>query len=273
MRAPPGLSAMLSLLLLPSACRGEPAAGKPPDGTPPGDTSNAEPELPPAPPAVADAGAGETPAWDRMFGGVQDDKAYAVLQTPDGGFMVAGSTASRGAGGHDAWVLRLDAGGALAWEKTFGGPKTDEAYAIAATPDGGFILAGATESSGAGLRDGWLVKIDGEGTAAWEKTFGGPFWDELRSVQPSSDGGYVAAGSTEPSGAGARHVLVVRTDAAGATQWSRTFNRSGWDDIQVILEAADGNLVAAGFTEAKGTSLSHDAWLARLSPDGLPSPW
>jgi len=273
MRAPPGLSAMLPLIVLLGGCRGEPASVKPPDRTPPGDTGQAETELPPAAPAVADAGAGEAPAWDRMFGGVQDDKAYAVLQTPDGGFMVAGSTASRGAGGHDAWVLRLDAGGALAWEKTYGGPKTDEAYAIAATPDGGFILAGSTESGGAGLRDGWLVKIDGKGDAAWEKTFGGPFWDELRSVQPSSGGGYVAAGSTEPSGAGARHVLVVRTDAAGATQWSRTFNRSGWDDIQVVLEAADGNLVAAGFTEAKGTSLSHDAWLARLSPDGLPSTW
>jgi hypothetical protein len=227
-------------------------------------------------PAPSEAPAGEaqpSASWDHAFGGQQDDKAYGLLVTADGGLVVAGATASRGEGGRDGWVFKLDGGGSVVWDKTYGGDRNDETYAIAPAAGGGFIVAGTTESSGAGARDGWLLRIDGNGKLLWQRTFGGPYWDELRSVQETADGGFVAAGYTEPEGAGAHFALVVRTDKAGSPMWERTLKRSLWDDAQAVVEMPGGGFLAAGCTEAKGTSLAHDALLAGLTADGTPAPF
>ena len=213
-------------------------------------------------------------SWDSAFGGEQDDKAYGLLVTADGGLVVAGVTASMGAGERDAWVFKLDGKGSVVWDRTYGGERNDEAYAIAAASGGGFVVAGTTESSGQGARDGWIFRIDGSGKLLWERTFGGPYWDELRSVQQTDDGGFVAAGYTEPAGAGAHFALVVKTDRAGLPLWEKTLKRSQWDDAQAVVQKpGGGGFVTAGYTEAKGTSLAHDALLAGLKADGTPAPF
>jgi hypothetical protein len=209
-------------------------------------------------------------SWDSAFGGEQDDRAYGLLVTADGGLVVAGVTASRGAGERDAWVFKLDGKGSVVWDRTYGGKRNDEAYAIAAASGDGFVVAGTTESSGKGARDGWIFRIDGSGKLLWERTFGGPYWDELRSIQQTEDGGFVAAGYTEPAGAGAHFALVVRTDRSGHPLWEQTLKRSQWDDAQAVVQKPGGGFVAAGYTEAAGTSLTHDALLAGLGSDGTP---
>jgi hypothetical protein len=101
--------------------------------------------------------------WSRTYGGTNDDKAYALVQTGDGGFAIAGSTDSFGAGGYDFWLVKTDASGNMQWNKTYGGTGDDEAYALVQTGDGGYALAGYTESFGAGHYDFWLVKTDAGG--------------------------------------------------------------------------------------------------------------
>jgi hypothetical protein len=100
-----------------------------------------------------------TVAWRRTYGGALEDSwARAIQPTADGGYIVAGERFSFAAGSTmDAWVLKLNSDGAIAWQKTYGGLGWDSANSIQATADGGYVVAGSTESFGAGSGDGWVL--------------------------------------------------------------------------------------------------------------------
>jgi hypothetical protein len=100
------------------------------------------------------------------------------------------------------WVLKLDRNGDVQWQKTYGGPSEDKASSIQQTSDGGYIVAGTTYSFAAGYTDIWVLKLDRNGNVQWQKTYGGPSWDKASSIQQTSDGGYIVAGSTYSFGAG-----------------------------------------------------------------------
>jgi len=101
--------------------------------------------------------------WQKTYGGSGFDLAHAIEQTQDGGYVVAGWTGSFGAGDKDAWVLKLDANGEIEWQKTYGGSGFDLAHAIEQTQDGGYVVAGWTETFGAGDMDMWVLKLDANG--------------------------------------------------------------------------------------------------------------
>lgn len=111
--------------------------------------------------------------WQRTFGGGNDDMAYSVQQTADGGYIITGFTASFGAGGYDAYLVKTDASGNITWQKTFGGVGYDEGRSVQPTADGGYIIAGHTNSFGAGGYDFYLVKTNSSGNMTWSQTFGG----------------------------------------------------------------------------------------------------
>ena len=97
--------------------------------------------------------------WQKTFGGEEDDKAFSVQETTDGGYIVAGETRSFGAGESDVYLVKTDRLGNLLWQETFGGREGDTAHSVQETTDGGYIVAGGTESSGAGGWDIYLVKL------------------------------------------------------------------------------------------------------------------
>ena len=137
-------------------------------------------------------------SWDRTFGGTASEGISSIQLTPDGGYILAGWTASYGAGGSDAWLIRTDAMGIKQWDRTFGEVGNDEATWVESTPDGGYILAGGTRSYGAGSWDAWLIKTDAMGIKQWDRTFGGVLNDAATCVQPTLDGGYILAGKASP---------------------------------------------------------------------------
>ena len=94
------------------------------------------------------------------------------------------------------------------WAKTYGGTGDDRAYSIQQTNDGGYIVAGLTNSSGAGGYDVWLLKLDASGNIEWQKAYGGTYWDWAESVQQTNDGGYIVAGCTYSFGAGRSDVWL-----------------------------------------------------------------
>jgi len=138
--------------------------------------------------------------WTKTFGGSNQDKGCSVQQTTDGGYIVAGYTASYGAGNYDVYLIKTDSHGDTLWAKTFGGSKKDEGYSVQQTNDGGYIVAGYTESYGA---DVYLIKTDPLGDTLWTETFGTSNADEGHSVQQTQDGRYIVAGCTYTSSAGA----------------------------------------------------------------------
>ncbi|MCK4732495.1 MAG: hypothetical protein KAT65_08555, partial [Methanophagales archaeon] len=140
--------------------------------------------------------------WDKTFGKMGCDEAFFVQQTSDGGYIIAGSTSSYGAGSEDFWLVKTYPNGNEQWNKTFGGTDGDVAYCVQQTSDGGYIITGWTRSYGAGGSDFWLVKTDSNGNRQWDKTFGGIDYDCAHSVQQTSDGGYIIAGSTSSYDAG-----------------------------------------------------------------------
>jgi len=147
--------------------------------------------------------------WQKCLGGSSDEFARSVHQTSDGGYIVAGDTYSNNgdvSGNHgesDFWVVKLTSTGSLQWRKCLGGGNWDMAYSIQQTSDGGYIVAGMTESNNGdvsgnhGDLDLWVVKLTSTGSLQWQKCFGGSSDDGAYSIQQTSDGGYVVAGGTE----------------------------------------------------------------------------
>ena len=202
--------------------------------------------------------------WSKTFGGSGDDKGWSVQQTGDGGFVIAGSTASSGAGGVDVYLIRTNASGNEQWSKKFGGSGYDSGDSVRQTGDGGFVIAGETTSSGAGKSDVYLIKTDASGNERWNKTFGGSGDDLGYSVRQTSDGGFVIAGWTASSGAGGVDVYLVKTDASGNEQWSKMFGGSGDDYGYSVQQTSDGGFVIAGYTKSSGAG-GNDVYLVKIS--------
>ena len=203
----------------------------------------------------------------KTFGGTDYDGAYAIQQTEDGGYIVAGYTWSFGAGGADVYVLKLDSAGNLEWQKTFGGSSDDFAYSIQQTADGGYIVAGYTLSFGAGVNDAYVLKLDSAGNLEWQKTFGGSSDDFAYSIQQTSDGGYIVAGNTWSFGAGGADAYVLKLDSAGNLEWQKTFGGSGHDYAYSIQQTTDDGYIVAGYTNSFGAG-DDDAYVLKLDSAG-----
>jgi hypothetical protein len=148
--------------------------------------------------------------WNKTYGGINQDRPLALVQTSDKGYVIACSTYSYGAGSADIWLIKTDVYGSMKWNKTYGGTDLDWASALVKTPDGGYAIAGCTRSTGAGLCDVWLIKADACGNIEWDKTYGGSGSDWASALVQSFDGGYAIACSTSSCGAGSADVWLIK---------------------------------------------------------------
>jgi hypothetical protein len=205
--------------------------------------------------------------WNQTYGGPGDDFGWSVVQTSDGGYAVAGFTQSYGAGMNDFWLIKTDAAGNAQWNQTYGGPNIDQGYSVVQTGDGGYAIAGRTNSYGVG-NDFWLVKTDSSGTVQWNQTYGGPNYEEGHSIVQTSDGGYAVAGHTNSYGAGDYDIWLVKTDANGNMQWSQAYGGTGTDYWGIVVETSDGGYAIAGVTWSYGAGMD-DFWLVKTDEYGV----
>ena len=189
--------------------------------------------------------------WTRNYGGMGDDEGHSVQQTSDGGYIVAGYTGSFGAGYYDVYLIKTNASGDTLWTRTYGGTGYEYGYSVQQTSDGGYIVAGRTESFGNGLSDVYLIKTNASGDTLWTRTYGGANWDYGYSVQQTSDGGYVVTGWTLSFG-NARQAYLIRTNATGDTLWTRTYGGVGYDYGMSVQQTSDGGYIVAGWTGSFG---------------------
>ncbi len=206
--------------------------------------------------------------WNRYFGGSSNDRGASVRQTTDGGYLVAGSTFSFGAGSADAWLIKTDSSGNQQWTKTLGGLSSDGAYYLQLTTDGGYILTGWTMSYGPGsLLNAWLLKTDNLGNEQWNKAFGGTGSDKAYCVQQTTDDGYILTGETDSFGAGLIDAWLIKTDSSGNEQWSKTFGGSGRDYGYSVQQTLLDNYIIVGYTLSYGAG-NEDVWLIKTDSSG-----
>ena len=205
--------------------------------------------------------------WNKTFGGAGDDVAYSLIQAGTGGFVFAGYSASFGVGGSDVWLVKTDSAGTIEWNQTYGGASQDESFSIVQANDGGYLVVGSTNSSGAGQNDFWLVKTDVNGKISWNQTYGGAGEEVARSVVQASDGGYTVTGYRRSLNASAYDIWVVKTDATGVMLWNKTFGGAGHDGAFSILQTSDGGYALAGGTVSSSANRS-DVWLVKIDSFG-----
>ena len=207
--------------------------------------------------------------WQKTFGGEGSDEAKSIQQTTDGGYIVAGSTYSFGAGKEDVYILKLNAKGEVEWQKTFGGKDDDEANSIQQTADGGYIVAGWTASIGSGGKDVYILKLNSKGEVEWQKTFGGEEDDEANSIQQTADGGYIVAGGTYSFGSGWQDVYILKLNSKGEVEWQKTFGGGDSDGANSVQQTTDGGYIVAGWTESFGSGVYYeDVYILKLNSKG-----
>jgi hypothetical protein len=185
--------------------------------------------------------------WTRTFGGNDEDGARCVRQTTDGGYIAAGEVASWGAGDWDVYLVKMDAQGNLQWQRAFGGRYHDYAIAVQQTTDGGYVVAGITNSFGAGGADFYVIKTNNQGIPQWSRTYGGSSDEMANAVQQTNDGGFMIAGWTYSFGAGDADVYLVKTNSQGVVQWTRTYGGTGFDGAGSARQMGDGRYILAGY--------------------------
>lgn len=204
--------------------------------------------------------------WTRVYGGQYNEDAFSVEQTSDGGYIVAGYSYTFGLGNYDVWLLKTEADGDTAWSRTYGDTRGDYGYSVRQTTDGGYIIAGWTETTGNG-NDVYLLKTDGDGNLIWTRTYGGSSHEDARSLDLTADGGYIVAGRTSSFGAGNNDFYLIKTDAGGNTIWTRTYGGGQDDYCWSVQQTTDGGYILAGYSESFGEG-NGVAWLIKTDANG-----
>lgn len=229
--------------------------------------------------------------WQKSFGGSKDDIAYSIQQTTDSGFVVAGKTkSSNGAvsenhGDYDFWIIKMDQNSSIIWQKSFGGSGADIANSVQQTKDGGFIVAGSTNSTDGdisesfGSIDFWILKLSAEGSVIWEKSLGGTGSDDARSIQQTTDDGYIVAGSSSILNQNRGYedenqYRIAKLSSTGEIVWDKLLGGSSRDVANCIQQTNDGGYIVAGSSMSFNGDVvstnhgSFDWWIVKLNSTG-----
>jgi hypothetical protein len=238
----------------------------------------------------------DTIQWQKTYGGYSDDFASSIYQTSDGGYVVAGLTESHDGdvtklnGKSDFWVIKIDTVGILQWQKTYGGSGDDAASSVIQTHDGGYLIAGFTNSPdsdvtglhldyfGDTTSDYWVVKTNDTGAIQWQKCYGGGFTDNANQVIQTNDGGYAVAGFSDygPDSNGYYKYYdywILKIDTGGNIQWQNRYGGSDNDMAYSILQTHDGGYIISGSAisdseQVAGNHGRNDYWILKTDATG-----
>ncbi|MBC8172497.1 MAG: T9SS type A sorting domain-containing protein [Chitinophagales bacterium] len=233
--------------------------------------------------------------WENTIGGTGNESANTILQTIDGGFIaggysrsgISGDKTEAGNGGSDYWVVKLDAGGNIEWDATFGGTMDEGITSISPTPDGGYMLGGSSGSDISadkseniiGDWDIWIVKINSEGEKEWDNTIGGTKEDRLNSIIPTSDNNYLIASLSE-SGSnfdktenriGGYDYWIIKMDQDGNIIWDKTIGGSASEFMKTAKETSEGDYILFGHSQSdisgnktQNSLGGYDNWIVKI---------
>lgn len=231
-----------------------------------------------------------TVEWAKCFGGSSDDRAYASIQTSDGGYLICGYTHSsdgdvtQNHGGTDAWLVKIDVSGNLQWQKTYGGTGEDIFHAVIAS-GAGYVACGETSSTDGdvsfnhGMKDIWVVGITAAGNIIWEKTYGGSDNDYANDIAKSDSGFFVVGQTfsgdgdvTEYKEKGDGWLISIKNN--GVLLDEKNQGGKNEDAYNCIIPALSGGFLIGGYTFSNNgnvAGLNHggrDGWLVKASKSG-----
>ena len=204
--------------------------------------------------------------WSHTYGGSGKDTGRSV-RIVSGGYIIGGGTSSFGYGYDDFYLIRTDNNGDTLWTRAFGGGGGEVAFAARPTPDGGFVMCGATGSFGVGYSSMYVVKTDANGDTLWTTTYGGDRADMGYGIEVALDGGLVMVGATASYGAGEYDIYLVKTDPDGRLEWEETYGGALADQGFSVRPVSDGGYLIAGTTSSYGSG-KFDGVAIRTNPIG-----
>jgi uncharacterized delta-60 repeat protein len=202
--------------------------------------------------------------WSKAIGGRDDDIAHAITLSADGGFYVAGTTRSYGAGGFDFYLLKFNGKGKLVYDKVYGEEKDDKLYAITATRDGGCVVTGSTHSFGSKHNDIDVIRYGKNGKTIWHKVFGfdSKEWGNAIVAMPS--GGFLIAGTTKSFGFGSYDFYLLELNAQGSSVWANVYGGKEREEATGVARLKDGGFLVVGRTDSYGNG-ADDFMLLKVS--------
>ncbi|MBM4093617.1 MAG: hypothetical protein FJ276_30045, partial [Planctomycetes bacterium] len=240
--------------------------------------------------------------WQRVFGGDMDDYLSALAPVAAGGFLLGGWSRSDpipgvgnktavNHGAPDFWLVKIDALGNMSWDRTYGGSGSQTLEAMVATGDGGFLLAGDSDSPPSGNKsspnyggmDFWLVKVGRDGQKQWDQSYGGNGREHCAAVVGTAGGGCLVggysasgvSGNKTDSHYGGGDIWVVLLDSNGVKQWDRTFGGERVDELSAIVVTTDGSFLLGGTSDSNpGGNKSalgrgdRDMWIIKIDSEG-----
>ena len=195
-----------------------------------------------------------------IFGGNDYEVLESLIQTSDGGYILAGSSdndisgdkTENSKGSVDYWVIKLNPVGLIQWQKTIGGSSYDAVYDIAKTNDGGFALIGTSESNisgdktenSNGASDFWIIKFNASYDIEWQNTIGGDNFEEGYRIQQTIDGGYILGGTSRSDISGDKtensfgglDFWVIKTNSTGNIEWQKTIGGEDEEWLKSITQ-------------------------------------
>ena len=205
--------------------------------------------------------------WQHVYGAKHEDKAFAATEDGNGGYVLAGRGRPGSGTTGEGRITWLDGAGKVTAAKIHGGSGDDRFYDITDAPGQGHLVVGSTTSKGAGDKDGWAVRLAGDGTALWDRVYGGKGMDQATSVVPHA-GGYLVSGTTDSSGAGDWDVWLLHIDDNGDPLAELTVGGASEDGPALggVVPVA-GGFVIGGQTKSKGAG-KRDMWLLQVDAAG-----
>jgi hypothetical protein len=194
-----------------------------------------------------------TLSWSRTWGGAGGDFGSSLVQTSDGGYIVAGVNAD-----YNLFLVKYDSTGTITWSQSVNNimwRTSDAVVALIQTSDGGYAVTGTTYGYGAGGADASLVKLTSTGTLSWSRTWGGPADDKGNTLIQTSDGGYLVGGYTASYGAGDDDMFVAKFTSTGTLSWSQTCGSKTSERGVSLTQTSDGGFALFGFNYVDSTGI------------------
>jgi len=200
--------------------------------------------------------------WHQTFGSGQDEVGHAIIELPNGDFIIVGDAYDANTGYSLVNLIKIGSTGNEIWNRTFGGNGNDYGYSVIHTNDGGYAISGITRSQGDSNGDAWVIKTDMNGNEEWNQTYGGEGTESSRAIKQTDDGGYIFVGQTDSFGSGYNDAYLVKTDSEGNQEWMQAYGGTGTDHGRSVMQTFDDGYIVSGYTDSFGDS-GFNFWLVK----------